>query len=141
MDPNTVLPIATAGGLAGLAGMIWSMAAKYIPGLNVWFARLSSEAKSGIMAVMVVLTGVGSAFWTCSESSIGLCASGIDWKMLVLSIFAALSVNQTTNNITPDPSSVKAAKEEKRVEEVAAAGVKTSNSSYPTIDRDSFMRP
>lgn len=132
-------PAIEAGSLSALAGMFLSMGMKYIPRLNTTYTLLSKEAKSGIMAILIAAVGVGSAFWTCNESSIGMCANGIDWKMLALSVFSALSVNQTTNDITPDPKAVREIKATQAAE-IAAKIAAQNAPKVAYIDRQAFLR-
>lgn len=93
--------------IAALAGMILSLSFRYIPGLKGWFERLSSEGKSGIMAIMIVIAGIGTAIWQCStpDDSMGHCLS-IGWKEYARAILSALVTNQATHQITPKEKSV-----------------------------------
>lgn len=84
--------------------MLLSLSFHYVPGLKTWFERLSSEGKSGVMAVMIVLAGIGTALWQCSssEDSVLNCLS-LGWKEYARAVFSALVTNQATHQITPSP--------------------------------------
>jgi hypothetical protein len=90
--------------VAALAGMALSLAFRFIPGLRTWFEGLSSEGKSGVMAIMIVLAGVGTALWQCStpagDVTFQQCLS-LGWRQYAGAIFSALVTNQATHQITP----------------------------------------
>lgn len=134
MNVDIPLPMS----IAGVAGMFLSATMTLVPRLNVWWARLSKEAKQGIMSVLIILAGIGSTIWGCwgESNTIGICAGSLNWKALIASIFAALIVNQPTKQIIPEPAAVKEAKAQAAEEK--AASVVTGEAR---IDRDSFMRP
>jgi hypothetical protein len=91
--------------IAALAGMILSFAFRFIPGLKTWFEGLSSEGKSGVMAIVIVAAGVGTALWQCSSPEGGAtmadCLS-LGWRQYAAAIFSALVTNQATHQITPE---------------------------------------
>jgi hypothetical protein len=88
--------------IAALAGMLLSLSFRYVPGLKNWFERLSSEGKSGVMAVMIVIAGIGTLLWQCSSSEDSMinCLS-LGWKEYARAVFSALVTNQATHQITP----------------------------------------
>jgi hypothetical protein len=106
--------------IAALAGMLLSLSFRYIPGLRTWFERLSSEGKSGVMAIMIIVAGICTALWQCSSSPLGEgwieveprkfvwsegtttwdCLS-LGWKEYARAVFSALVTNQATHQITP----------------------------------------
>lgn len=124
--------IPTSMAISGIAGMALSIMMTYIPGLNVAWARLSTEAKQGIMAVLIICSGVGATLYTYNGEF-----TPISWKALVSSIFAALVTNQPTKMITPEPAAVKAVKAEVKAQEAAVV----ASENVPLIDRQSFMKP
>lgn len=91
--------------VAALSGMLLSLAFRFVPGLRTWFEGLSAEGKSGVMAIMIVLAGVGTAVWQCSspegDATLGSCLS-LGWRQYAAAIFSALVTNQATFQITPD---------------------------------------
>ena len=45
--------------LASIAGVILSLALAYIPGLSAWYALKDSNAKAGIMAILLIVVALG----------------------------------------------------------------------------------
>lgn len=90
--------------VAALAGMLLSLAFRFVPGLRTWFEGLSSEGKSGVMAILIILAGAGTALWQCSdpaaEGTVRDCLS-IGWRQYAAAIFSALVTNQATHQLTP----------------------------------------
>jgi hypothetical protein len=95
--------------LAALAGAILSGGASYIPGLNVAYAKLSSQAKSLIMLGAIVLAATGTFFWDC-HGTMSVCVGGLDWRTWLQSIGAAAALNASTHHILPESQAVKDAK-------------------------------
>ena len=91
--------------LSGMAGGLLSLLASYVPGLKQAYARMDSTKKSLIMAILVILAGIGSAAWSCSapESSETVAAClGVGWRAYAQTILAALVANQAVHRITPE---------------------------------------
>jgi hypothetical protein len=82
------------------------------PVLRTWFAGLTSEAKSGIMIGLMVLTafavwGAGCIGWLTT----GMACTTASIPDLLKLILLAIVANQGVNRIVPEPADVKAAKE------------------------------
>jgi hypothetical protein len=108
MDPNTshltTDALVLGGMFASIAGALLSLAMKYVPGLNAWYAKQSKEKKSFVMGIMLVIAALGVAFWTCSD---GACAGNGDWRVYLMALFSAGTSNQAVHQITPAPEKLK----------------------------------
>lgn len=123
MDPSSIATVSpealVLGGMfASIAGALLSLAMKYVPGLSDWYAKQASGTKSLLMAVLVVISAVGVAFWTCSD---GACAAQGNWKVYVMAIFGALMANQATHQITPTPGDASKRDESEKAQPSRAA--------------------
>lgn len=91
--------------LASVAGITLSLIMSYIPGLSDKFATLSSNAKRSIMAILIVISALGLAFWTClnpeGDARFGACLGGLSWSEYLQAVIAALVSNQATFTISP----------------------------------------
>lgn len=89
-------------------GSVISLLFKFFPVLNTWYAARRTEAKSGIMIGLMVLTAGVITF--LAKNNIIPVEQPITLQSFVLALFYAVSSNQFTYLIFPDPKSVKAAK-------------------------------
>lgn len=92
--------------LALVAGTILSLAISYIPGVNTAYEGLSPTSRRLVMALLLVVAAVGSAFWACSapeNQSLRACFGGVEWRTYVTTLISALVANQATHRITPQP--------------------------------------
>ena len=103
----------TAEFLASIAGIVISLLFSYIPGLSTWYATLTSQYRSLLMAGVLLL---------CAAAVFGLsCAKMLDYVTcdqagviaLVKIFIAALIANQATFVLSPQTAKVKAAKAER----------------------------
>lgn len=98
--------------LAAVLAALLSLAGTYIPGLNTWLAGLATEVKQAIMGGLTILIGVVVYVLACTPS-IGfpyvLCPQGGVWELVGV-IIAALTANQVTFMVSPQPNSVKESK-------------------------------
>jgi hypothetical protein len=101
----------TSAFLASAAGVVVSLAFNYIPGLNTWFAKQTTEIKRLLMLAVLVLVALGAyglscaGWWptvTCDEAGI---------KTLLTALFLAAVANQTAYGLSPQTAKVKAVKE------------------------------
>ncbi|MFA6204301.1 MAG: hypothetical protein WC710_14080 [Gallionella sp.] len=95
-------------------GAVIALVFGYFPVLREKFAALTSEAKSGIMIGLMVLTGfavwgAGCAGWIDS----GIACTTADIPNLLKLIIMAIIGNQATNRIAPELPDVKQAKVER----------------------------
>lgn len=86
--------------IAGLAGVLLSLAFKFVPGLKTWYEGLSTEAKSGLMALVVVAVGAGAFLLSCAGvQPVFACSQDGAW-LLVQCVFFALAGNQSAYTLT-----------------------------------------
>lgn len=102
--------------LVTATGAVIALVFGYFPVLRVKFAALTSEAKSGIMIGMMVLTGfavwgMGCAGWL--ESGIACTTASI--PDLVKLIILAVIANQGINRVAPETKDVKDAKADRDI--------------------------
>lgn len=109
--------------ISAVAGTILSLVLNYTPGLNTAFDRLSANGQRATMGLLLALSAVGLALWTCtgpdalSASTASLCTDGgINWRAVVQSFIFALMANQAADRISP-----KVREDEKRAEQQKAA--------------------
>ena len=100
----------TAEALAAFTGALISAGFAYIPGLRIKFAALSSEAKSGIMALVLIAVSALITISSCINLWLFIeCTKpGIMGFLQILAY--ALILNQTTYIILPKMADVKRAK-------------------------------
>ena len=100
--------------LALLSGVVLSLLFSYIPGLNVWFAKLDSSVKRLIMLALLFLTGLSVVGIACAGfgASLGITVTCDQAGFVgVLKAFVlAMIANQAAYAVTPLPASVKALK-------------------------------
>lgn len=100
----------TAETLAGLAGTVAALAFAYIPGLRVRFAALSAEAKSGIMAMLlIVISGLIIAS-SCLNLWVAFACDKASILGFLQVVATALVLNQSVYSILPEAKDVRAAK-------------------------------
>lgn len=96
--------------LAGIAGVIVSLAFSYIPGLNTAFAKLPAEIKRLIMAGLMLAAAAVIMLLGCY----GIVSAGVSCDQqgvvqLVWIYITAVIANQSAYQITPQTSAVKSA--------------------------------
>ena len=94
--------------LATIAGAALSLLFSYIPGLNTYFAKLSSEAKRGIMALLLLVVAAAIFALGCANillSGVACNQQGI--IQLVWMFVMALIGNQAAFLISPPTKAVK----------------------------------
>lgn len=99
--------------IVSLAGAVVALIFGYFPVLRVKYAGLTSEAKSGIMLGLMVVTalavwGIGCAGWGWIDTGLACNSSALP-HVLKLTILAIAS-NQGVNRIFPEAGDVKLAK-------------------------------
>jgi hypothetical protein len=52
--------------LAGLAGVLLSLACSYVPGLREWFEALDGTRKRGVFSVALAVVAVGATALSCA---------------------------------------------------------------------------
>jgi hypothetical protein len=97
--------------LAGIAGVVLSLAFSYIPGLSTKFAAIAPEYKRLIMLLLLIIStaaiyllkcgGIVQAGITCDQQGL----VGLVWSFVV-----SVMANQSTYSLTPPTAAVKAAK-------------------------------
>jgi hypothetical protein len=102
----------TPDGTVALIAFLFALGAAYIPWVRVKFAGLSSEAKSAIMAVLLIISTVVIVSLHCSHviQVGGITCTETGFTNIGLQILWALSVNQGTYKIFPETQDVKDAK-------------------------------
>ena len=99
--------------LAGIAGIVLSLAFSYIPGLSTKFAKLESSTKRLIMAGLLLLTG-GAAFGlSCAGVFATVTCDKAGALGLVSHFIMALIANQSAYSISPETRAVAEAKAER----------------------------
>lgn len=102
----------TPDATVALLAFIVSLFFKYIPWMRTKFAALTSEAKSAIMAVLLIISTVVVVSLHCTQviQVGGVTCTQTGLVNIGMQILWALSVNQGTYNIFPDTQDVKDAK-------------------------------
>jgi hypothetical protein len=94
----------TPEALASFAGIGLSLIMSYVPGLSTWYESRPSTSKRAVMALMLLVTAIGSAIWTCSQPQAGdvfrMCL-GSSWRAYAQAFVAALVASQGTYMLTP----------------------------------------
>jgi len=94
-----------------VAGAVIALVFGYFPVLNTWFAALTSEAKSGIMIGLMVLTGFGIWGAGClGWMDTGVACTTAAIPDLIKLILLAIVGNQSANRIAPELAAVRLAK-------------------------------
>ena len=107
----------TAELLAGLAGGLLSLLMSYVPGVNAWYAGLTSVYKSLLMLSALVIVALGvfglsCAGWTEGWGIQQTCdQAGV--QRLIAAFIAALVANQATYKISPETNQVQAVKSQR----------------------------
>ena len=104
----------TADGLALYSGLVLSLLFSYVPGLNVWFAKLESIHKRLIMLGLLLLTaatiyGMACLGWAASFG-IALTCESKGLVELVRAFVLAMIANQAAYPISPQTPAVRAIK-------------------------------
>jgi len=97
--------------LAGISGILLSLAFTYIPGLNEKYAGLSRQQKSLIMLGLLVLAALGVFGLSCAKwVEVGITCDEAGALALAKILIAAVIANQAAYQISPEPGRVQAAK-------------------------------
>lgn len=103
--------------LSLIAGSVLSLAFKYIPKLNTWYAKQESEIKSSIMGGLLILVGLASYGLSCTEYGalfgLEVVCDKTGFATIVATILRALATNQATYVLFPETKAVKEAKLER----------------------------
>ena len=100
----------TAVLLSSIVAIVLSLLFTYVPGLNTWYAGLTSTYKSLGMAVLLLLTA-GAVFGLSCANVLAYVTCDQAGAIGMIKIFiAALITNQATYKIAAETASVKAAK-------------------------------
>lgn len=89
--------------LSGVAGLVASLAASYIPGLREWFGRLEGAQKRLVMAMVLLAVAVGATAAACTGAVNMGCRrdNAQDWILGIVQAFlAALVANQSAYTLT-----------------------------------------
>lgn len=89
------------------AGALLSLALNYIPGLNAKFAALSSEAKSGIVALSLIVLSALIAGSSCLGWWVWLPCDKNGLLKLAECLFFALAANQGVYKLSPQTELVR----------------------------------
>lgn len=90
-------------------GSFISLLFKFFPVLNTWYAAKTRELKSGIMiGLMIFITG---AITLLAHYGIVAMEEPITVQRFIMTLFYAVSSNQFTYLIVPEPTKVAIAKE------------------------------
>ena len=87
--------------LSALAGTILSLIFSYLPGVSTWFATLSSQAKSGIFALLMIAVGAAVYGLSCASVLESVPCTQAGLVKLITVIFAALVASQATYQLSP----------------------------------------
>jgi hypothetical protein len=96
--------------LSGFGGLLLSLCFNYIPGLRTKYAGLTSEQKSGVMALALILVVGLLAASSCAKLWVMVSCDKVGFMQLASMLGTALVVNQASYKLTPQPDDVKAAK-------------------------------
>lgn len=101
--------------IAGVIGVIVSLAASYIPKFRLWWADLNADTKQAASAGAMILVGIVLYILACTPS-LGFpyvaCPTGGLWTLFSI-ILAALTSNQIADRVSPDMADVKVLKASK----------------------------
>lgn len=89
--------------LSGVAGLLASLAASYIPGLREWFGKLEGTQKRLVMALVLLAVAAGATAAACTGTvNMGCRRDNLqDWILGVVQAFlAALVANQSAYTLT-----------------------------------------
>jgi hypothetical protein len=100
----------SAGFIAAAAGAVLSLVLNYVPGLNAKFAVLSSEAKSGIVALSLVLIAGLVAASSCLNLWVWLPCTQGGLMQLGECLLFALIANQSVYKLSPQTELVRQVK-------------------------------
>lgn len=93
--------------LAACAGGFLSLLFNYVPGLNARFDRLTADGQRALMALLLAVTAVGMALWTCTSpetsEAFGLCVGDTNWRAVATNFVFALIANQGVDRLSPKP--------------------------------------
>jgi hypothetical protein len=92
-----------------VVGAVISLLFNYFPALNVWYAALKTEVKSGIMIGLLAVASV--AIYLLSLYGIIEISQPVDWVLVLRTFILAVVANQSAYVIAPQTSAVKAAKQ------------------------------
>jgi len=90
----------TAPQLSSIAALILSLLFGYLPGLQGWYDKLTSQYKALVMGALLVVVAVGSLAYTCDFAAACLQA---DWKSYLDVLIAALVANVGTYTLLVRP--------------------------------------
>lgn len=96
--------------ISGAAGMVLSLFFKYVPGLNAWYASLSTTFKSLGMLIMLLVVSGFIALSSCLDWWVFITCDKNGILVLFETFVLALVANQSLYVITPDPKAVVVAK-------------------------------
>ena len=91
-----------------VVGALLSMLFNYFPALNVWYAALKTEVKSGIMIGLLAVASV--VIYLLSLYGIIEVAEPVTWVLVLRTFVLALVANQSAYIISPQTTAVKEAK-------------------------------
>jgi hypothetical protein len=100
----------TADLIAAAASILLSLALNYIPGLNTKFAELSSEIKSLIVAISIIVIGILVALSSCGNLWVFISCDKVGLMKIGECILFALVANQGAYKLSPQTKAVKNAK-------------------------------
>lgn len=92
-----------------VVGALLSMLFNYFPALNVWYAALKKEVKSGIMIGLLAVASV--VIYLLSLYGIIEVAEPVTWVLVLRTFVLALVANQSAYIISPQTVAVKEAKQ------------------------------
>ncbi len=98
------LPPMTPEALAGAVAVLLSLGMAYIPGLDTWYAGLTTKGKAGLMVVLLILLSAAVFAASCG----GIVQAGLTcdkagaWSFVNI-LIAALVANQGTFMLAVDP--------------------------------------
>ena len=92
-----------------VVGALLSMLFNYFPALNVWYAALKAEVKSGIMIGLLAVASV--VIYLLSLYGIIEVAEPVTWVLVLRTFVLALVANQSAYIISPQTVAVKEAKQ------------------------------
>jgi uncharacterized protein with PQ loop repeat len=85
--------------IVGIVGALLSLVFSYFPAVSTWYSALKTEAKSGIMLGLLVLSSV--TVYLLVLYGVLPATEPITWQMLVRVLFAAIVANQSTYLLSP----------------------------------------
>lgn len=105
MNPITYTPDL----ITMVVGAAISLLFNYFPVLNVWYAALKTEVKSGIMIGLLAIASV--AIYLLSLYGIIEVEGTVTWLMVLRTFVLAVVSNQSAYIISPQTAAVKEAKQ------------------------------